>query len=302
MQGTNYQVQYSPRLAPPDWHVLTNFVLTTFPHTIADPTAPAAGLRLYRAMYVHTNAPASYAPAVLAPAAIFHFRWQSGPTILTDTLVLNSPTNGMLLRQGSLPDSGMFAAVVAYTRLGPFLAQIAVIRPPGDAFPTGQTNTYQLAFTGPGGGWVQITEGPGISYVGPFTTDQSLVGQQVAASQLAAGEIFSLLTTNIGITNLTTLVINSPTSGALVTSGIGRSINPVSIEYSCLGPLSCQLQVVIPGVPTSQTNLYYLVYTSASWGWCKATTSVPGIFSLGEFGRDITLVGRQVASSQRNRG
>jgi hypothetical protein len=136
--------------------------------------------------------------------------------------------------------------------------------------------------------------------------DPSLVGQQLAPAQLTAGEVYSLLATNGGITNLSTLAINSSTSGMLILPAYTPSpgITPVSIDYLRLGPLSCQLQVVIPassGFPTPQTNFYYLVYSSANAGYCQSVTG-PGMYSIGTFVRDPSLVGQPIAPAQLTPG
>jgi hypothetical protein len=303
LHGTNYQVQYTPSLDPTNWQVLTNFILGTSPYTVVDGAAPA-GMRLYRGLLVATNAVADYAPTALTPAEIFRFSWQSGAMTLTDTLVVNSPTSGVSILQGSGPADNLSLVTVTYTRLGPFLAQIAEIIPPGGAFPMGYTNLYTLAFTSPGAGYFEVSSSttPGMGEVGEFVRDRSFVGQQLAGAQLDAGEVYSLLTTNAAIPTLTTLVINSPTSGVLLLPGLppAGGANPVNIEYSRLGPLSCRLQVVIPAsvpFPMPQTNLYYLVYTSTNSGPCQAGSGML-IPSLGQFERDRSLIGQQRALLQ----
>jgi hypothetical protein len=164
---------------------------------------------------------------------------------------------------------------------------------------------YYLIYTSPNSGPCQVsTTGPApVGGLGQFVRDSSFVGRQLALPQLSAGEVYTLLTTNIGISNVTTLVINSPTSGALVTSGMpaGSGISLVSVLYSYLGPLSCQLQVIIPagsGFPSPQTNLYCLVYTSTSSGPFQVSSSGAGLTSLGLFARDRALVGQQLAPTQ----
>jgi hypothetical protein len=305
LQGTNYQVQYTTNLSPADWQVLTNFMLGTSPYTVVDPAAPATGMRLYRALRQETGGGSSYAPTNLVPAEVFRFTWQSAEMTITDTLVLNSLTNGVLMRQGYGPADGMSLVEVAYHQVGPFLAEMAVIYPPSGAFPMGQTNLYTLAFTGPAAGYFELTEGS-IAYVGGFVLDPSFVGQQLAPSQPTPGEIYSLLTTNAGISNLTTLVINSPTSGVLRTQEPvpPGSMNLVSIEYTLLGPLSCQFEVVSQtnsAMPFPQTNLYLLVYAAANAGLCQSS-SEPVIYRSGEFERDTSLLGQQLAPAQLTAG
>jgi len=306
LQGAKYQLQFTPTLTTTNWQVLTNFILGTSAYTMVDPAAPAAGIRMYRALLLETNSSANYAPMMLTPAEIFRFSSQSAGIIVTETLVFNSPTSGVLSRQGSSANDGLFLVTITYTRVGPFLAQMSVIRPPTPGLPMSQTNSYTLVFTAPGAGYFQVTDSSATSYVGEFARDQSFVGQQIAPAQLGAGEMYSLLTTNGAISNLTTLVINSPTSGMLMSLGFapGGGINPVSIQYSLLGPLSCQLQVVIPagsGFPSPQTNLYYLVYTSANSGSYESISG-PAMFSVGQFVADRSLVGQQIAPTQLGAG
>ncbi len=306
LEGAKCQLQYTPTLSTTNWQVLTNFILGASAYTVVDPAAPAAGIRLYRALLLETNSSANYAPMMPAPAEIFRFTSQSAGIIVTETLVFNSPTNGVLSRQGSSANDGLFLVTITYTRVGPFLAQMSVIRPSTPGLPTSQTNSYTLVFTAPGAGYFQVTDGSATSYVGEFVRDQAFVGQQMAPAQLGAGEIYSLLTTNGAISNLTTLVINSPTSGMLMSLGFapGGGINPVSIQYSLLGPLSCQLQVVIPagsGFPSPQTNLYYLVYTSANSGSYESISG-PAMYTVGQFVADRSLVGQQIALAQLGAG
>ncbi len=306
LQGAKYQLQFTPTLSPTNWQVLTNFTLETSPYTLVDPATPAPEMRLYRALLLETNSAADYSPTTLTSAEIFRFTSQSAGTTNTDILVLNSPTSGILLRQGSPAGEGAFLVTIAYDRLGPFLAQITVIRPPTPVFPMGQTNWYTLAFTGPAAGFFQSTDGSATSYVGEFGRDQSFVGQQIAPPQLNAGETYGLVTALAGISNLTTLAINSPTSGMLLSpSGVPTTtINLVNIEYSLLGPLSCQLQVVVPagnGVPSPQTNLYYLVYTSTNSGTYQSLSGA-AMYTLGQFVVDRSLVGQQLAPAQLGAG
>lgn len=257
---------------------------------------------MYRARLLETNASVSYAPTTLTSAEIFRFNAQGTPTAVNDTLVLNSPTTGVLLQQNNSPNSGIFPVTVIYTRLGPFLAQMSVIRPPSSGFPSSQTNFYTIVFTGPSAGFFQVSDGVTQGIVGEFSRDQSFVGQQVAPVQLTGGEIYSLLTTNFGNSNLTTLVINSTNSGMLITQGnpSPASITPVSILYQLLGPLSSQLQVIIPassGFPTPQTNLYYFLYSAANAGSYQSISD-PAMSTLGTFARNSSLVGKQLASLQ----
>ena len=111
---------------------------------------------MYRARLLETNASVSYAPTTLTSAEIFRFNAQGTPTAVNDTLVLNSPTTGVLLQQNNSPNSGIFPVTVIYTRLGPFLAQMSVIRPPSSGFPSSQTNFYTIVFTGPSAGFFQV--------------------------------------------------------------------------------------------------------------------------------------------------
>lgn len=302
LSGARYQLQYNPDLNPTNWQVLTNFILGTSPYTVVDSNAPLAGKRMYRALLLETNASVSYAPTTLTSAEVFRFTSQGTPTLINDTLVLNSPTTGIFLQQNNSPGSGISPVTVTYMRLGPFLAQMSVIRPPSAGFPSSQTNFYTIVFTGPSAGFFQVTDGVTQGIVGEFSRDQSFVGQQIAPAQLTGGEIYSLLTTNFGITNLTTLVINSPTGGMLITPGNPSpgSITPVSIQYQLLGPLSSQLSVIFPassGFPTPQTNLYYLLYSAANVGSYQSISG-PAIATLGTFARNLSFVGQQLASLQ----
>jgi hypothetical protein len=159
---------------------------------------------------------------------------------------------------------------------------------------------------GPSSGFFQITDGVSPGVVGEFSLDQSFVGQQLAPVQLTAGERYGLLATNQPGTNLTTLVIDSPASGMLISPGDPPpgSITPVSIAYQQLGPLSSQMQVVIPptsGFLTARTNFYYLVYAATNAGTFQGITEA-AITTQGPFTRDPSLVGQQLAPAQLTAG
>jgi hypothetical protein len=148
LNGKNYQVQYNATLNPTNWQVLTNFLLGTSAYSVVDALAPAVGMRLYRGLLLQTNGPANYAPTNLAAGEAFSISWTVGGIANHDALILNSSTTGTLLRQGASPSGGVFSAVVTYSWLGPFLAQITVISPPAYPYPVGQTNVYVLVFAG----------------------------------------------------------------------------------------------------------------------------------------------------------
>jgi hypothetical protein len=216
------------------------------------------------------------------------------------TLVINSPTNGILMVSGIAPPGGIFQVSLQYSYLGPLAGQLQVVYT--DASP--QTNVYTLVYTSTNSGPCQAYLN-GNYGLGQFTRDRSLVGQQRAPIQLTAGEIYSLLATNAGISSQSTLIINSPTTGMLTLPGIPPmgGICPVSLQYSLLGPLSCQLQATIPAgivAPTPAVYVYTLVFTYLNTGGYQLTyLSGPiGGGGLGQFGRDSSLVGRQMASPE----
>ncbi len=303
--GAKYQLQYTPSLVNSNWQVLRDFVLQTSPYTVTDPAAAAAGSRMYRALLLEGPPADGYAPEALAAGEVLRLSFQFTGITATGTLVLNSPTTGIAFLQGQAPMETFYAALVTYKRLGPLLAQLTVARPPDTFTPMGQTNDYTLAFSGPGQGFFQSVGFAGsINTVGEFTRDQSLVGQKLAPLQLTAGESYTFATTNAGTTNLATLVVNSSTSGMLVSSGMAApgmpGIAAVDIEYQLLGPLACQLKVVVPatgGAGVPQTNLYSLVYGSAQAGALQVASGL-AMTSLGTFVRDTSLVGQQVALAQ----
>ena len=306
LSGATYQLEYASTLSTTNWQVLTNFILGASPYTVVDSNAPLAGLRMYRALLLQTNVGVSYAPESLTAAEIFKFTSQGGGAFaINDTLVLNSPTTGMLVQQNNAPNGGISPVSVVYARLGPFLAQMSVIRSLS-GFPTTQTNYYTIVFSGPSAGFFQVTDGVSPGTVGEFSRDQSFVGQQVAVSQLTGGENYSLLITNSGFTNVTTLIINSPVSGMLIISGnppTGRIV-PVTIEYQLLGPLVSQMQVVIPpsnGSPSFQTNSYYFVFATTNSGSYQSISGASTV-NIGPLKRDRSLVGQQLASNQLTGG
>jgi len=301
LAGARYELQYAPTLDATNWLVLTNFILGTSPYTIVDSSSQEEAMRMYRALLLETNASSEYAPTSLDPADIFQFEFLVAGIPVNHTLVINSATNGVLLQVGS-PGSGMALVRVEYARVNPFLAQLSLVQSPSSTFPAGQTNFYTLVFTGPWSGFVQFTDGVMPGTVGEFWRDRSLIGQQLAPAQLTGGESYRLLTTNQPTTNLTTLVVNSPTSGMLITSGDPPPgiITPVSITYQRLGPLSSQMEVVIPpsiAFPTPQTNLYILVYWAPNAGSFQGGTGA-AMVSQGSFTRDDFLIGQQLAPAQ----
>ena len=235
--NVKYQLQYTPSLVKSNWQVLTNFILRTSPYTVVDPGVPAVGTRIYRALLLESNPNANYTPTTLSSGEIFRFSSSSNTGMeTTDTLVLNSATSGLLIPQGAAPIGGISQVTITYSRGGPFLAQINVIHTDGPGVPMRSTNFYTLVFTGPGSGFFQATGAAAVSTVGEFMLDESLVGQQLAPAQLSAGEVYSLLTDNFGSSNLTTLVINSPMSGILISpadaahpgAGSPRSVSSIS--------------------------------------------------------------------------
>lgn len=303
VSGAKYELQFTPSLITSNWQALTNFVLGGVPFTLVDPAARAAGIRMYRALLLATNGSSSYAPLVLSPAEIFHFTSQSAGLTNLDMLVLNSPTNGVLVRMGSMPDAGLTVVSIAYTRLGAQLAQIAVVKTPTPALPMGSTNLYTLVFTGSGTGYFQSSDGVITSTVGEFVRDQSLLGRQLAPAQPTPGEIYDLASTNFfSVTN--SLVINSTSTAMWLSSSSlppgGGAISAASIVYQFLGPLSCQFQVIVPdssGIGQPQTNFYSLIYSTTNGGLLQ-TTSPMAISALGVFSVNRSLVGRTLAQAQ----
>ena len=251
------------------------------------------------------------APAQLSAGEVYSLLTDNFGSSNLTTLVINSPRSGMLVSPGNpaAPGAGITPVTINYLRLGPLSGQLQVVLPASGGFVQPQTNSYLLVFSSLNAGWHQSSSEPAMSSVGSFVCDRSLVGQQIASAQLSAGEIYSLLTPNAGFSNLTTLVINSPTSGILISlDNAARpvaGIIPVSIEYLRLGALSCQLQVVLPANSAffqPQTNSYLLVFSSPNGGWHQNSSGGAAAPSVGSFVRDRSLVGQQVAPAQLTAG
>ncbi len=212
----------------------------------------------------------------------------------------------MLLSLSGAPVVGINLVNLEYSLLGPLGCQLQVVIPAGDGVPSPQTNLYYLVYTSTNSGTYQSLSGAAMYSAGQFVLDRSLVGQQLATAQLGAGEMYSLLSTNAAISNLSSLVINSPTNGVLMSlSGAPvRAMSLVTMEYSRLGPLSCQLQVIIPAggaMPSPQTNLYYLVYASTNSGNYQSLSGA-AMYTVGQFVLDRSLAGQQAAPIQLTTG
>jgi hypothetical protein len=303
--GLNYQLQYASNLNAAVWHALTNFTMGSGPFGFADHAAVSNQVRLYRALLLDTNATVSYAPELINAGEIFRFTFSpSGfPTeLISETLVLNSSTNALLLRQVMEP--GISPPVeMLYQRVSAFAAQLTVIQP-RSGFPTSLTNYYTLYFTGTNTGFYQASDGMIFQKTGQFTLNQSLIGQQLAPPNITAGQVILLTTTNVPAVKL---VVDSVNAGVLVQPrffGIGGLITSVDLRYQGLGPLAGQLEVVIlEGASFPQTNTYWLVYQSVNSGTVTYQVSSPFPSSgHGSFSREDNFVGHQVAPLQLEAG
>ncbi|MEK7780866.1 MAG: hypothetical protein AAB370_05135, partial [Verrucomicrobiota bacterium] len=303
-QGLDYQLQYTSNLSTAAWQALSNFTMGAGSFAVTDHAAVSNQIRLYRALLLSTNAAISYAPELLSAAELFQFSYlPSGLPATTETLALNSSNAGLFLRPES-PSSGRTPLVsLSYSRLGAFLAQLMIVHPASEGFPNSQTNYFTMVFTSPTTGFFQVSDGVMPGQSGQFTRNQSFVGQQIAPLALLAGQTYSL--TNI-IFATTNLVINSPSNGMFVALGFGPSgaITPVDLRYELLGPLAAQLEVIHTiddGHPTPRTNIYWLVYLSATNGASRISGGLANP-SFGSFSRADNLVGQQFAPLQLEAG
>ncbi len=305
-QGLDYQLQYTSNLSTAAWQALSNFTMGAGSFVVTDHGAVSNQMRLYRALLLSTNAAISYAPEALNAAELFQFSYlPPGMSATTETLALNSSSAGLFLRP-ELPLSGRTPLVsISYNRLGAFLAQLVIVHPASESFPSSQTNYYTMVFTSPTTGFFQVSDGVMPGQSGQFTRNQSFVGQQIAPLALLAGQTYSLTASNISSVT-TNLVINSPSTGMFVALGFGPSgaITPVELRYELLGPLAAQLEVIhtiADGQPVPRTNVYWLAYLSATDGASRISGGM-GNPVFGSFSRTDNLVGQQIAPQQLGAG
>jgi hypothetical protein len=292
-------IQYSTNLQ--EWLDLTNTVQNSL--VIHDVQSPQIPYCFYRSKM---EAASAYAPSQLTAGETYQFTTTFMDITTLETLVVNSPTSGLLIRTGSAIDNGITEVTLNYQALGLRAARLEAVWPTDPMNPMGRTNTYLLAFIATNGGLFDKSSEPAMSQTGSFVRDVGLVGQVIASLQLTAGETYQLTSISAGITSLETLVVNSATSGLLIKSGNTpeSGITEVTLQYQRLGPLVARLEAVYPTNstnPTGASNVYILAYDALNGGFFDRT-SEPAMTQSGTFMREQWLVGQVIESSQLTAG
>jgi hypothetical protein len=230
----------------------------------------------------------SLAPAQLTAGETYQLLITNGPTVSAQTLILNSSTSGLLIVPASSPDGpGIFPASVQYAPLGAFGANLTLMLSAIGSF-SASTNTYLLDFTSATGGVFEASSpnSPG-GTAGGFMRSTALVGQSLAPQQLVNGESYQLTSTNQPQSSANTLIMNSATTGLWsVPSGPQGGIFSASVQYTPLGPIAADVDVILPpgsGSPSGSTNNFTLIFNSATNGVFQTDNSLSSPLPAGSF-------------------
>jgi hypothetical protein len=235
------------------------------------------------------------APAALLPSESYTFSIDDGGITNHDTLVVNSPQDGWLIRTNDPATSGLQAVNLNYQRLSPVCAILEAIIPadPNAGFPEARINRYLMVFSSAQAGIHERTDFYMTRRSGMFQRDGSLVSQNITEPQINAGESYAFTSISGGITNEQTLAVSSSQSAWLVQLGGApgnHAIQEVNLSYERLGPISSQLTTIAPGdglTTFSQTNEFLLLYNAAHSGVFNRRGGA--VSTSGTFQRDLSF-------------
>lgn len=241
------------------------------------------------------------APAQLTPGEIYRSTRTSAALPNVETLIVNSPTNGVLIEE-YMGERRAVEVVLTYSRLQSYLATLQVVTPGSAGIPEPTTNTFRLTYTALNAGYIMsVTDSPEYPEPGEFVRDTSLVGQSLAPAQLVAGESYTLTRPSLWNVQTQKLLVNSVEAGILISEEppMGTTFSEVALDWQPLGPLSARLEAVSfteAGSPGPTTNTYWFVYHTATNGEVFAETYMQMAWS-GPFQRDRSQVGQVLAPS-----